>query len=225
MRFGEVDDLREKVKELDGLRERVKELEKLRDDPSSQQSAQPSAAAPSATQMWHPGLIKPFPNGIGRSDGEEIRFNPGYPYDTYAAGWHVLNSSLAGLPTLDVVFPKDAERFGDEVARWTCCDGFHDAPPCQARGAPAAAATQVAVASDMWHPGRIRPQPLGISRRDGGDCRFNIGWNYDEYATGWGTALSTVFCKDGRSLDGGLPSRWSCCDGEYDAPPCQRRST
>ena len=215
MRLGELDDLREKVKELDGLRERVKELERMRHDPSSQQSAQPSVAAPPASEMWHPGLIKPFPNGIERMDGGEIRFEPGYAYDAYATGWCVRNSSLAGLPTLDVVFPKDAELFGDRVARWTCCDGYHDAPPCRAK---------LVVASNMWHPGRIRPQPLGINRVDGSDCRFDTGWSYDEFATGWDTSLSRVFCKDSRLLEDGSHSRWSCCDGEYDAPPCQRRS-
>ena len=164
--------------------------------------------------MWHPGKIPSRPTGIGRTDSKELFISPGWPFDEYATGWVVIGGPQ-DLPVLDVVFPKDEARFPSQLSNWTCCGGFHDAPPCQPR---------------KWHPGKIHPRPNNLQRTDGRDFGWSAGWGYDDYATGWKTfneeyrdllILDVVYPKPGSRFQ--QLSNWTCCGGCHDAPPCQPR--
>ena len=82
---------------------------------------------------WHPGRIGAAPNGINRSDNEDIIWGSavdhycGYTWDNYSLGWE---------EPLSTVFEPDDEN----SCQWTCCGGLYDAPPCATRPAQEEAA-------------------------------------------------------------------------------------
>lgn len=104
--------------EVDRLREQVN------GKAPSTETQRTSSSAP--RRMWHPGRILPQPNGLNRIDGRGTQFRDGYDFDTYALNW---------VESLDIVFPKghNSIRGDNKLSRWSCCDGVHDAPGCQAR--------------------------------------------------------------------------------------------
>lgn len=136
----------------------------------------------------HSGRLGAAPNGISRSDGQEIMWSrdvesgesEGYTFENFRQGW---SSDLATV----------YRGGGGNRCLWSCCERPWDAPPCEGAGSKGQCLSTIEaydVKTETWSEYATLPQPVteaGAAVSPGGEWIYVAGGSDGE------SALASVF--------------------------------